>query len=81
MTAVAAITPIPMGHKKHILNEIDLLAVFLDDNNVEWLYPQLSCALGGGEHDGFDITNPSIIKSMQALLTEFFFLVPIMSLM
>jgi hypothetical protein len=29
----------------------------------------LSCTLGGQE-DGFDITNPSVVKSMQALLTE-----------
>jgi len=36
---------------------------------VERLYPYLSRALGGQE-DGFDITNPSVIKSMQALLTE-----------
>jgi hypothetical protein len=42
----------------------------LDDYDVERLYPYLSRALGGQE-DGFDITNPSVIKSMQALLTEF----------
>ncbi len=33
------------------------------------MYPHLSCALGG-ENGGFDMTNPSVLKSMQALLTE-----------
>jgi hypothetical protein len=80
--AVVVITPIPMGHKKHKLNEIDPLAVMLDDGDVETLYPLLSCALGGGVQDGFDITTPSIFKSMQALLIELTVcLVPIMSLM
>jgi hypothetical protein len=40
-----------------------------DDNDVETLYPHLSCTRWG-ENDGFDLTNPSILKSMQALLTE-----------
>jgi hypothetical protein len=46
----------------------------LDDDDVGRLYPHLSRALGEQE-DGFDITNPSVGKSMQALLTEltFFF--------
>ncbi len=40
-----------------------------DDYNVERLYPYLSCTLRERE-DGFDITNLSVVKSMQALLTE-----------
>jgi hypothetical protein len=40
-----------------------------DDNDVETLYPHLSCALRG-ENNGFDLTNPSVLKSMQALVTE-----------
>jgi hypothetical protein len=43
--AVVAITPILMGHKKHKLNEIELFLPFLDDDNVEMLYPHLSSAL------------------------------------
>ncbi len=77
---VVAITLLPMGRKKRKLNDIDPSVTLLDDYNVERLYPYLSCALGGQE-DGFDITNPSVIKSMQALLTELtFFLVLITSL-
>ena len=67
---MVAITPLPMGHKKGKLNDIDPSVTLLDDFNVERLYPYLSCALGGQE-DGFDITNPSVVESMQALLTEF----------
>ncbi len=62
---VVAITPLPMGHKKRKLNDIDPSVTLLDDYDVERLYPYLSRALGGQE-DGFDITNPSVIKSMQA---------------
>jgi hypothetical protein len=40
-----------------------------NDNDVETMYPHLSHALGG-ENDGFDMTNPSVLKSMLALLTE-----------
>ncbi len=66
---VVAITPLPMGRKKRKLNDVDPSLTLLDDFDVERLYPYLSRALGGQE-DGFDITNPSIIKSIQALLTE-----------
>jgi hypothetical protein len=66
---VVAITPLPMGCKKRILNDIDLSVTLPDDYDVERLYPYLSRTLGGRE-DGFDITNPSVVKSMQALLTE-----------
>jgi hypothetical protein len=66
---VVAITPLLKGHKKCKLNDIDPSVTFPDDDNVERLYPHLSHALGGQE-DGFDITNPSVAKSMQALLTE-----------
>ncbi len=52
-----------------LLNDIDLSVTLADDYNVERLYPYLSRALGGQE-DGFDITNQSVLKSMQALLTE-----------
>jgi hypothetical protein len=69
-TAVAVITPILMGHKKLKLNEIDPFVTLLYDDNVEMLYPHLSSANGGGEQDGFDITNPSVVKSMHVLLTE-----------
>ncbi len=41
----------------------------LDDDDMETLYPHLSRALGEREN-GFDISNPSVIKSMQALMTE-----------
>jgi hypothetical protein len=40
-----------------------------DDNDVEMLYSHLSRVLRG-ENNGFDLTNPSALKSMQALLTE-----------
>jgi hypothetical protein len=77
---VVAITPLPMGCKKCKLNDIDPSVALLNDYDVERLYPYLSCALGGQE-DGFDITKPSVVKSMQALLTELtIFLVLIMSL-
>jgi hypothetical protein len=77
---VVAITPLPMGHKKRKLNDIDPSVTLPDDYNVERLYPYLSRALGEQE-DGFDITNPSVVKSMQALLTELTnFLFLIMSL-
>jgi hypothetical protein len=66
---VVTITPLPMGHKKRKLYDIDPSVTLPDDYNVERLYPYLSCALGGQE-DRFDITNPSDVKSMQALLTE-----------
>jgi hypothetical protein len=58
-----------MGRTKRKLNGIDPSVTLPDDDNVERLYPHLSCALSGQE-DGFDITNPSVVKSMQALLTE-----------
>ena len=79
--SIAAITPLLMGRKKHKLNDIDPSVTLPDDYDVERLYPYLSCALRGQE-DGFDITNPSVVKSMQALLTELnkIFLVLIMSL-
>ncbi len=67
---MAAITPILIGHKKCKLNEINPFVTLLDDDNVEMLYPHILSALGGGEQDGFDITNPLFAKSMQALLTE-----------
>jgi hypothetical protein len=66
---VVAITPLPMGRKKRKLNDIEPSVTFPDDDNVERLYLHLSLALGEQE-DGFDITNPSVVKSMQALLTE-----------
>jgi hypothetical protein len=66
---VVAITPLPMGRKKCKLNDIDPSLTLPDNYNVERLYPYLSRALGGQE-DGFDITNPSVVKSMQSLLTE-----------
>jgi hypothetical protein len=66
---VVAITLLPMGRKKCNLNDIDPSVTLPDDDDVERLYPHLSHALGGQE-DGFDITNPSVVKSMQALLTE-----------
>ncbi len=68
-TTVVAITLLPMGRKKRKLNDIDPSVALPDDNDVERLYPYLSRALGGQE-DGFDITSPSVVKSMQALLTE-----------
>ncbi len=46
MSVAAAITLIPMGHKKCKLNEIDPSVTLLDDDNVETLYLHLSCALG-----------------------------------
>ena len=67
--SVVAITPLLMGRKKCKLNDIDPSVTLPDDYDVERLYPYLSRALGGRE-DGFDITNPSVVKSMQALLTE-----------
>jgi hypothetical protein len=77
---VVAITPLPMGLKKRKLNDIDPSVTLPDDYDVERLYPYLSCALGGQE-DGFDITNPSVVKSMQMLLTKLtIFLVLITSL-
>ncbi len=66
---VVAITLLPMGCEKRILNDIDPSVTLPDDYDVERLYPYPSRALGGQE-DGFDITNPSVVKSMQALLTE-----------
>ncbi len=42
----------------------------LDDDDVEMLYLHLSSTLGGGEQDGFGITNLLVVKSMQVLLTE-----------
>jgi hypothetical protein len=60
---VVAITPLPMGCKNRKLNDIDLSVTLRDDNNAERLYPYLSCTLGGQE-DGFDITSPSVVKSM-----------------
>jgi hypothetical protein len=68
-SVAAAITLIPMSLKKRKLNKIDLSVTLLDDDSGETLYPHLSLALGGGE-DGFDITNPSNLKSMQKLLNE-----------
>ncbi len=56
--SVVAVTPLPMGRKKSKLNDIDSSVT-----------PHLSRALGDQE-DGFDISNPSVIKSMQALMTE-----------
>ncbi len=44
---VVAITPLPMGCKKRILNDIDLSVTLPDDYDVERLYPYLSRALGG----------------------------------
>ncbi len=66
---VVAITPLPTGCKKRKLNDIDPSVTLPDDDDVERLHPHLSRAIGGRE-DGFDITNPSAVKSMQALLTE-----------
>jgi hypothetical protein len=66
---VVAITPLTMGRKKRKLNDIDPSVTLPDDDDVKRLYPHLSRALGGQE-DGFDISNPSVVKSMQALLTE-----------
>ncbi len=78
--SVVAITPLPMGHKKLKLNDIDPSVTLLNDDNVEMLYPQFSCTLGWREEE-FDITNPSVVKSMQALMTELtIFFVLIMSL-
>ena len=64
-----AVTPLPKGRKKRKLNEIDPSVTLPDDDDVERLYPHLSHALGERE-DGFDISNPSVIKSMQTLMTE-----------
>jgi hypothetical protein len=66
---VVAFTLLPMSCKKRILNDIDPSVTLPDDYDVERLYPYLSCSLRGQE-DGFDITNPSVVKFMQALLTE-----------
>ena len=68
-TSVVAVTPLPMGRKKRKLNDIDPSVTLLDDDDMETLYPHLSRALGEREN-GFDISNPSVIKSMQALITE-----------
>jgi len=67
--SVVAVTPLPTGHKKCKLNDIDPSVTLPDDDDVERLYPHLSRALGEREN-GFDISNPSLIKSMQALMTE-----------
>ncbi len=67
-SVAAAITPIPMGHKKCKLNEIESVTL-LDDDDIQTLYPHLSHTHGGGE-DGFDITNPTNLKSMQKVLNE-----------
>ncbi len=47
LTTVVAITLLPMGRKKHKLNDIDPSVTLPDDNDVERLYPYLSRALGG----------------------------------
>jgi hypothetical protein len=44
---VVTITPLPMGRKKCKLNDIDPSVTLPDDDNVERLYPHLSCTLGG----------------------------------
>ena len=68
-TSVVAVTPLTMGRKKRKLNDIDPSVTLLDDDDMETLNPHLLHALGEREN-GFDISNPSVIKSMQALLTE-----------
>jgi hypothetical protein len=64
-----AVTPLPTGCKKCKLKEIDPSVTLPDDDDVERLYPHLSRTLSEQE-DGFDISNPSFIKSMQTLITE-----------
>jgi hypothetical protein len=77
--SVMAITLLPMGRKRRKLNDIDPSVTMPDDEDVETLHPHLSRALGWQE-DEFDISNPSVVKSMQALLTELtIFLLLIMS--
>jgi hypothetical protein len=65
-TAISPATSSMSSNKKRKLN---VGTSNIDDNDVQSLYPHLSHALGG-ENDGFDMTNPSVLKSMQALLTE-----------
>jgi hypothetical protein len=55
------------ANKKRKLNEDEVVDV-PDDDNVSRLYPHLCQALG--LDDGFDPTNPSVRKSLVALLTE-----------
>ncbi len=68
-TAISPATSSMSSNKKRKLNVGTSNNDDNDDNNVETLYPHLSRALGG-ENDGFDMTNPSVLKSMQASLTE-----------
>ncbi len=56
-----------LANKKHKLNE-DKVVDVPDDDNVSRLYPHLCRALG--LDDGFDPTNPSVRKSLVALLTK-----------
>ncbi len=65
-TAISPATSSMSSNKKRKLN---VGMSNNDDNNVQTLYPHLSRALGG-ENDGFDMTNPSVLKSRQVLLTE-----------
>ncbi len=65
-TAISPATSSMSSNKKRKLN---VGTSNNNDNNVQTLYPHLSCTLRG-ENDGFDMTNPSVLKSMQALLTE-----------
>jgi hypothetical protein len=67
-SAEVANTPTTAANKKRKLNDAVLLTDVPDDNEVRRLYPHLCQALG--LDDRFDPTNPSIQKSMVALLTE-----------
>jgi hypothetical protein len=61
-------TPTTEANKKHRLNDAVLLTDVPDDKEVRRLNPCLCQALG--LDDGFNPTDPSIQKSMVALLTE-----------
>jgi hypothetical protein len=66
-SAEVANSPTSSAKKKRKLNDAVLLTNVPYDNEVRRLYPHLCQALG--LDDGFDPTNPSIQKSMVALLT------------
>ncbi len=67
MTVLSAQAPAKLKHKLN--NDVLLTEVPDDKDEVGQLYPHLCQALGL-EDNGFDPTNPSIQKSMVALLTE-----------
>jgi hypothetical protein len=67
-SAEVANTPTTAANKKRRMNDAVLLNDVPDDEEVRRLYPHLCQALG--LDDGFDSTDPSIQKSMVALLTE-----------